>query len=114
MPGDKYSFGQPSLMKAIEPGQIATLRFLDVPKAVDTEWGSKLVVSITLLSHPLYSIPSSKGIKMEWQTSAKVLRDVNDMLDPKKSKNTVIFEKDYYEMTWELSVAEDGSYWLNA
>ena len=113
MPGKKYSFGQASLMKAIEPGQKATLKFLDIPKTVETEWGSKMVVSITLLSHPLYSIPSSKGIKMEWQTSAKVLRDVNDLLDPKKSKNTVEFEKDYYSHTWELTVADDGSYWLN-
>ena len=109
MPGKKYSFGQPSLMKAIEPGQKATIKFLDEPKTVETEWGNKLVVSITLLSHPLYSIPSSKGIKMDWQTSAKVLRDVLDMLEQNKG-----FKTDYYEMTWELTVADDGSYWLNA
>ena len=30
--GNKYTFGQPSLMKAIEPGQKATLKFLDQPK----------------------------------------------------------------------------------
>jgi len=30
-----------------------------------------------------------------------------------EEKNTE-FNKDYYDMTWELSVAEDGSYWLNA
>jgi len=109
MSGNKYTFGQPSLMKAIEPGQKATIKFLDEPKTVETEWGNKLVVSITLLSHPLYSIPSSKGIKMDWQTSAKVLRDVLDMLEQNKG-----FKTDYYEMTWELTVAEDGSYWLNA
>jgi len=50
---------------------------------------------------------------MDWQTSAKVLRDVVDMLDHRDSK-TDGFEKDYYDMTWELTVAEDGSYWLNA
>ena len=112
----KYSFGQPSLMKAIEPGQKASIKFLDEPKSVETEWGNKLVVSITLLSHPLYSIPSSiagkeklKGIKMDWQTSAKVLRDVLDMLEQNKG-----FKTDYFEMTWELTVADDGSYWLNA
>jgi len=106
----KYSFGQPSLMKAIEPGQKATIKFLGEPKTVDTEWGEKFSVDILLLSHPLYSIPSPKGIKMTWQTSAKVLRDVVGLLltEPKS------FEKDYYDMTWELSVAEDGSYWLNA
>ena len=108
MPGKKYSFGQPSLMKAIEPGQKASIKFLEQPKAVETEWGNKLSVDILLLSHPLYSIPSSKGIKMTWQTSAKVLRDVVECFQAKS------FEKDYYEMSWELSVAEDGSYWLNA
>jgi len=110
MPGKKYSFGQPSLMKAIEPGQKASIKFLDSPKTVDTEWGNKLSVDILLLSHPLYSIPSPKGIKMTWQTSAKVLRDVLDSLGSKSDE----FDKDYYDMTWELSVAEDGSYWLNA
>jgi len=109
MPGKKYSFGQPSLMKAIEPGQKATLKFLDLPKSVDTEWGKKTIVSITLLSHPLYSIPSPKGIKMDWQTNAKCLeKDVMSLLADKE------FVKDYYELTWELSVVEDGSYWLNA
>ena len=109
MPGKKYSFGTTSKMKALEPGQKATLRFLDEPKVVDTEWGEKYSVNILLLSHPLYSIPSSKGIKMGWQTSAKVLKDVVNLLQEQKE-----FEKDYLEMTWELSVAEDGSYWLNA
>jgi len=108
MPGKKYSFGQPSLMKAIEPGQKAMIKFLEQPKTVDTEWGSKLSVDILLLSHPLYSIPSPKGIKMTWQTSAKVLRDIVEMLTIDG------FVKDYLDMTWELSVADDGSYWLNA
>ena len=109
MSDKKYTFGQPSLMKAIEPGQKATIRFLDEPKAVDTEWGNKLSVDILLLSHPLYSIPSPEGIKMGWQTSAKVLTDVLNLLQEEKE-----FKKDYLEMTWELSVADDGSYWLNA
>jgi len=111
MPGNKYSFGQQSLMKAIEPGQKATLRFLDEPKVVDTEWGEKYSVNILLLSHPLYSIPSSKGIKMGWQSSAKVLKDIVDLL---KDKTATEFKTDYIDMKWELSVAEDGSYWLNA
>ena len=111
MPGKKYSFGQQSLMKAIEPGQKATLRFLDEPKVVATEWGEKYSVNILLLSHPLYSIPSSKGIKMGWQSSAKVLKDIVDLL---KDKTATEFKTDYIDMKWELSVAEDGSYWLNA
>jgi len=110
MPGKKYSFGQQSLMKAIEPGQKATLKFLGHPKVVETEWGEKFSVSILLITHPLYSITSSKGIKMDWQSSAKVLKDLVSSLN----ENNKEFNKDYYDMTWELSVAEDGSYWLNA
>jgi len=110
MPGKKYSFGQPSLMKAIEPGQKASIKFLGNPKVVDTEWGEKFSVDILLLSHPQYSITSPKGIKMTWQTNAKVIKDLVGMLEEKNTE----FNKDYYDMTWELSVAEDGSYWLNA
>ena len=123
MPGKKYSFGQQSLMKAIEPGQKATLKFLDLPKTVETEWGQKYSVNILLLTHPLYSIPSPEGIKMGWQTSAKVLKDVVSLLDEITDNTQVTssgkpkgptFKDDYFAMTWELSVAEDGSYWLNA
>jgi len=111
--GNKYTFGQQSLMKAIEPGQKATLKFLDQPKVVDTEWGEKFSVDILLLSHPLYSIASPKGIAMTWQTSAKVLKDVVHLLK-EPHKKVKEFKEDYFAMTWELSVAEDGSYWLNA
>jgi len=37
------------------------------------------------------------------------LKDIVSLLKEEKE-----FEKDYLSMTWELSVAEDGSYWLNA
>jgi hypothetical protein len=111
MPGKKYTFGQPSLMKALEQGQKATLKFLDQPKAVETEWGQKYSVSILLISHPAYSLsPSSKAMKLIWQSSAKVMRDLVDSLETDNKE----FNKDYYDMTWELSVADDGSYWLNA
>ena len=46
MADTKYSFGAPSLMKAIEAGQKAEIKFLDLPKAVDTEWGQKYYVDI--------------------------------------------------------------------
>jgi len=111
MSDKKYTFGQPSLMKAIEPGQKASIKFLDHPKTVETEWGKKTSVTILLFSHPLYSISSSKGIKMNWQTNAKCLEI--DMVSMIKEGNKE-FLKDYTDMYWELSVEEDGSYWLNA
>ena len=47
---------------------------------------------------------------MGWQSSAKVWKDVSDLL----AEGNKEFLKDYKERTWELSVAEDGSYWLNS
>jgi hypothetical protein len=47
---------------------------------------------------------------MNWQTNAKVIKDLVSMLEEKNKE----FLQDYSDMTWELSVAEDGSYWLNA
>jgi len=49
-------------------------------------------------------------MKMNWQTGAKVITDVMDLF---KTGNKE-FNKDYYELTWELTCADDGSYWLNA
>ena len=49
-------------------------------------------------------------MKMTWQTNAKVLQDIVALLEEGNKE----FLKDYLELTWELSVADDGSYWLNA
>ena len=71
MSDKKYTFGQPSLMKAIEPGQKASIKFLDHPKVVETEWGMKYSFPIILLSHPSYdSIPKS-GMNMKWQSKSE-------------------------------------------
>ncbi len=110
MSDPKYNFGSPSKMKGLVAGEKATFKFLDLPEKIDTEWGVKYTVSILLLSHPLYSITSSKGIKMSWQTNAKVLKDIIALLEQSNKE----FLKDYTELEWELSVADDGSYWLNA
>ena len=106
---NKYSFGRPSLMKAIEPNEKATLKFLDTPKLVETEWGQKYKISILLLTHPSYPNISSKGIKMDWQTNAGVIKDIVALIDEGNKE----FLVDYKEHTWEVSVAEDGSYWVN-
>jgi hypothetical protein len=47
---------------------------------------------------------------MNWQSNAKVIKDLVTCIQEKNKE----FLKDYSELTWELSVADDGSYWLNA
>ena len=108
MPGKKYSFGTTSKMKALEPGQKATLKFLGDPKAVDTEWGPKFHVSILLIIHPLYPSLSSKGMELIWETNATVVRD--DLISLLKESKE--FQKDYLEHTWELRVDDGGAYRL--
>ena len=104
----KYSFGQASKLKALEPGQKATLRFLGNPKVVDTDYGEKFSIPILLLNHPLYPSLSSKGMEVVWETKAQVIeKDLIPLL--KESKE---FQKDYLEHTWELRVDDGGSYRL--
>ena len=104
----KYSFGQASKMKALAPGQQATLKFLDQPKVVDTDYGEKFSIPILLLNHPLYPSLSSKGMEVVWETKAQVIeKDLIPLL--KESKE---FQKDYLEHTWELRVDDGGSYRL--
>ena len=108
MPGKKYSFGSASRMKALEPGQEATLKFLGDQKTVETEYGEKYSIPILLLNHPLYPSLSSKGMEVTWETKAQVIeKDLIPLL--KESKE---FRKDYLEHYWTLRVDEGGSYRL--
>jgi hypothetical protein len=105
MPGKKYSFGSPSRMKALEPGQTATLKFLDKPKVVETEYGEKYSISILLLSHPHYPSISSKGMELVWETKAQVIeKDLVPLL-----KNNPEFTKDYLEHKWEVRIDDGGA-----
>ena len=106
MSESKYNFGSPSKMKGLVAGEKATLRFLDLPEKVDTEWGVKYTVSILLLSHPQYPSLSSSGMKMQWQTGATVM--VKNIV-PLLQEGNKEFLKDYKELIWELEAMEDGS-----
>ena len=107
----KYNFGSPSKMKGLSAGEKATLRFLDLPEQIETEeYGTKFVIPIRLLSHPLYPSLSSEGTKMVWQTNCLVIRETVVPLVKAKDKE---FLKDYYEITWEVRCEDDGSLWLS-
>jgi hypothetical protein len=104
----KYSFGQASKMKALEPGQEASLKFLGEPKIVDTEWGPKFSIPIHLYQHPSYPSLSPDGMEVVWQTNASVVKyDLVILL--KESKE---FQKDYLKRYWTLRVDDGGSYRL--
>ena len=104
----KYSFGTASKMKALEPGQEATLKFLDQPKTVETEYGEKYSISIHLFQHPSYPSLSSDGMELVWETKAQVIE--KDLIPLLKSSKE--FRKDYLEHYWTLRVDDGGSYRL--
>ena len=109
MSESKYNFGSPSKMKGLVAGEKATLRFLDLPEKIDTEWGVKYTVSILLLTHHSYPSLSSRGMRMQWQTGASVMvKNIVPLLE-KKAKELL---KEYKELTWELEALDDGSHWL--
>ena len=109
MSESKYNFGSPSKMKGLVAGEKATLRFLDLPEKIDTEWGVQYTVSILLLTHPSYPSLSSSGMRMQWQTGASVMvKNIVPLLE-KKAKELL---KEYKELTWELEALDDGSHWL--
>ena len=107
MSDSKYNFGHPAKMPGLSAGEKATLKFLDLPEKIDTEWGVKYIVSIHLLSHPAYpSLSSSKGMEMKWQTGASVMvKDIVPLLEEENKE----FIKDYNTFTWQLEAMEDGS-----
>ena len=109
MSGKKYSFGSASRMKALEPGQEATLKFLGDPKTVETEYGEKFSIPIHLYQHPSYPSLSSNGMKMQWQTGATVMAKT---VVPLLEEGNKEFAKDYLELTWQLEAMDDGSIWL--
>ena len=109
MSDKKYTFGQPSLMKAIEPGQKASLKLLGHPKVVDTEWGEKYSFPITLLTHPSYDV--ALPINCNWESKCMVAKEIwNECNKKDKSKE---FAAAYDNSTWKLTRFDNGSYWID-
>ncbi len=108
----KYSFGQASKMKALEPGQQATLKFLDQPKTVETEWGNKFSFPIDLLSHPSYDSIPKNGIFMSWESKSTVAKHLYAWIyDEENNIRTFDFDldKEVYRK-WKLTRHETGGY----
>ena len=108
-----YSLGTPSLMRGLEKGQEAEVKFLTDPKPVETEHGSKFDIQVLLLSHPPpdYSSLEKKGKRLTWRTNCHVVRvTIMDLF----MNEVVDFQKDWYELTWTISCREDGNIWVEA
>ena len=109
----KYSLGTPSLMRGLEKGQEAIVKFLTDPKPVETEHGSKFDIQVLLLSHPHsdYSSLEKKGKRLTWRTNCHVVRvTIADLF----ANEVMDFQKDWYELTWTISCREDGNIWVEA
>ena len=108
-----YSLGTPSLMRGLEKGQEAEVKFLTDPKPVETEHGSKFDIQVLLLSHPHpdYSSLKKDGKRLTWRTNYHVVRvTIMDLF----MNEVEDFQKDWYELTWTISCREDGNIWVEA
>ena len=108
-----YSLGTPYLMRGLEKGQEAEVKFLTDPKPVDTEHGSKFDIQVQLLSHPheSYSSLPKEGKSLTWRTNCHVVRvTIADLI----ANEVEDFQKDWYELTWTISCREDGNIWVEA
>ena len=109
----KYSLGTPSLMRGLEKGQEAEVKFLTDPKPVETEHGPKFDIRVILLSHPheSYSSLKKEGMELVWRTNCHVVRVtiVNLFVENEKE-----FIDDWYKRTWTISCREDGNIWVEA
>ena len=112
---NKYSLGTPSLMRGLEKGQEAEVKFLTDPKPVETEHGSKFDIQVMLLSHPhiQYASPPlpKDGLRLTWRTNCHVVRVTIMDLFMNEAEN---FQKDWYERTWTISCREDGNIWIES
>ena len=111
---NKYSLGTPSLMRGLEKGQEAEVKFLTDPKPVETEHGSKYDIQVQLLSHPhpFYdNLLKKEGMKLTWRTNCHVVRVTIQELFENEVED---FMKDWYELTWTISCREDGNIWVEA
>jgi len=109
----KYSLGTPSLMRGLEKGQEAEVKFLTDPKPVETEHGSKFDIQVILLSHPheSYSSLKKEGKRLVWRTNCHVVRvTITDLF----VDNDEQFVKDWYANTWTISCKEDGNIWVES
>jgi len=109
----KYSLGTPSLMRGLDKGQEAEVKFLTDPKPVETEHGSKFDIQVILLSHPheSYSSLKKEGKRLVWRTNCHVVRvTIVDLF----VNNDEEFVKDWYANTWTISCKEDGNIWVES
>ena len=113
----KYSLGTPSLMRGLEKGQEAEVKFLTDPKPVETEHGSKFDIQVQLLSHPheSYSSLKKEGLKLVWRTNCHVVRvTIWDLFNKDPDSSSAEFFDDWYKRTWTISCREDGNIWVEA
>ena len=114
----KYSLGTPSLMRGLEKGQEAEVKFLTDPKPVETEHGPKFDIRVILLSHPheSYSSLKKEGLKLTWRTNCHVVRKtIVDLFEHEAAfPGANEFAVDWYERTWTISCKEDGNIWIDA
>ena len=104
---DKFSFGSTSRMREVPPGQHAVISFTGIMQTVETDWGEKCSINVTLFQHPSYESISKKGIETVWESKSSCAEQLlkassqglDDLTEALKGK-------------WKLIRTEEGTYFL--
>jgi hypothetical protein len=108
----KIRYGPKTTMKGLPKASKAIVKFLTLPKEVETEFdtgygknkNSKWEMDIELLEHPL-----QEPAKMIWQTVAQVIRvEITGLMNIPGKDVRRDLEKDWTGMTWEILSDENG------
>jgi len=108
---DKFSFGSEPNMREVPPSESAKLKFNGIPKMVETEWGEKYSLPITLISHPSYD---TLPINCNWESKCMVAKELyHTYTDKKDTKEYEAFHAAYNNSTWNLTRFDNGAYWID-
>ena len=113
---DKLSFGSTSRMREVPPGQHALVKIGKFTewKTIDTEWGQKYAIPITLFSHPSYESIPKKGIETVWESKSIAALNLYAYIyrtdgEPRTFDWDVQKE---FNGNWKLIRSEEGTYLL--
>ena len=112
---EKRRFGPKLKMDALSKGDLARVKFLSLPKEVETPFDTgygpnknlKWEMEIDLLSHPTQDVLG----KMVWETTASVIRlDIAQLMVGKDKKALTVLLEDLQTNDWYIMCDRKGQY----
>ena len=114
--GKNLTFGVEPTMREVPPGEHAVIKLGNFKewKIVETEYGEKYSLPITLFQHPSYESLPKAGIEMKWESKANACQAlynyIYDAPDVMKEFDWDVSKE--FTKSWKLHRFETGGYQL--